>query len=311
MALTSGFYNSINKDRVYNATQFSQIFDGIINDGVYQNVGDWFKVRASGAGMSVVVGKGRAWFDRTWTYNDSDYVVTLQQSEFIAKRIDAIVLKINTNDSVRENTIEVITGIPSETPEKPIFEDSNKISFHPLAYVYLNADTEIITDDMIENVVGIDDRTPFVTGIIEHVTADQLITQWEFEYKKWMEQKEISYLEWSTNEKKMFDNWFENLHYVLDGDVAGHLQNEIDDIIEKDFLKYYELCNKNIHIERNSSGDIIRVVSSDGYSVTQTTTFEKTLTETIITTRVVIDSSTYVKIVTISGDDVTQVYSKT
>ena len=39
MAVTYGFYNSLNKDRVYNAEQMSSIFNGIITDGVFASIG--------------------------------------------------------------------------------------------------------------------------------------------------------------------------------------------------------------------------------------------------------------------------------
>lgn len=70
MSVSYGFYNSMNGDRKYDATQMSSIFDGIINDGIYETIGDRFVVRTSG-GMNVVVGTGRAWFNHTWTLNDS------------------------------------------------------------------------------------------------------------------------------------------------------------------------------------------------------------------------------------------------
>ena len=57
MALTYGFYNSINHDRRYNATQMSQLFDGIINDGVFANIGTAMVVTA-GTGLTVTVGLG-------------------------------------------------------------------------------------------------------------------------------------------------------------------------------------------------------------------------------------------------------------
>lgn len=41
---TYGFYNSQDHDRVYDANDFSAIFNGIINDGVFMSVGDKFNV---------------------------------------------------------------------------------------------------------------------------------------------------------------------------------------------------------------------------------------------------------------------------
>ena len=52
MSVTSGFFNSFNHDRRYNAEQMSAIFDGIINDGVFANIGTAFAVQ-DGHGSTV------------------------------------------------------------------------------------------------------------------------------------------------------------------------------------------------------------------------------------------------------------------
>ena len=71
MALTYGFYNSVSSDREYDAIDMGRLFDGIILDGVYAALGDYFMVTENGTpDMNVVVGTGRAWFDHTWSYND-------------------------------------------------------------------------------------------------------------------------------------------------------------------------------------------------------------------------------------------------
>ena len=46
MSVTSGFFDSINGDRKYNAEQMSSIFDGIVTDGVFQNIGEAFRVQS-------------------------------------------------------------------------------------------------------------------------------------------------------------------------------------------------------------------------------------------------------------------------
>ena len=69
MAVTSGFYNSINGDRTYNAEQMSAIFDGIINDGVLANIGKVFQVRVSVSERGIVsVGTGSIVLGYTMTH---------------------------------------------------------------------------------------------------------------------------------------------------------------------------------------------------------------------------------------------------
>ena len=79
MALTSGFYNSIDGDRTYDAEQMSSIFEGIIRDGVLMGIGNMFSVRVANETKAWLnIGTGRAWFNGKWINNDSVGIVALE-----------------------------------------------------------------------------------------------------------------------------------------------------------------------------------------------------------------------------------------
>lgn len=124
MSVTYGFYNSKNKDRRYDAIQMSSIFDGIIRDGILQHVGTAMMVKES-TGMMVNVGIGRAWFNHTWTLNDALLPLTVPQSEVILNRIDAVILEVDSRESVRANTIKIVKGTPATNPVKPSMIKTN------------------------------------------------------------------------------------------------------------------------------------------------------------------------------------------
>ena len=180
MALTSGFFNSKNHDRLYDATQISTLFEGLINDGVYQGVGHIFKVSAS-SGMNVTVDTGRAWFNNTWTRNDALIVLTVPTAEQILKRIDAVVLEVNSLDTVRNNTIKIVKGTPASNPSKPSLTKNDDVHQYPLAYITVDPNVTVITQQKIQNAVGTS-ACPFVTGIIDTLDIDDLITQWSSEF---------------------------------------------------------------------------------------------------------------------------------
>lgn len=52
----------------------------------------------------------------------------------------------------------------------------------------------------------------------------------ESDFNSWKTQQRTAFANWMSTQQSDFNDWFENLQYVLDGDVAGHLQNEIDTI---------------------------------------------------------------------------------
>lgn len=229
MAVTYGFYNSVNGDRKYNAQQFGKMFDGLIGDGIYATIGTAMMVKAS-TGMEVVVGTGRAWFNQTWTENDSLLVVEIPQSELLLDRIDAIVLRVSQTDDTRTNSIEVVKGTPSsEEPAKPVLKKENDIYEYPLCYIFVERGATEIIQSNITNTVGTSE-CPFVTGIIETINIDGLIAQWQDEWDRWVND---TVFEFEKDRQKEFDLWFDTIREQLDEDTAGNLQNQIYDLYDK------------------------------------------------------------------------------
>lgn len=199
MAITYGFYNSKDGDRKYYARQVSKIVDSLVKDGVFMHIGNHLNV-VQGTGMQVLVEPGFAWFNHTWTENDADYPITIEESDLLQPRIDAIVLEVDESLAVRANAIKVIKGAPASKPQKPVLTNIAEVHQYPLAYVSVAVGASQITNANIENRIGMKD-CPFVTGILETINIDTLIQEWEAQ----------------------FDEWFKTLEDTLSGDVAGNL----------------------------------------------------------------------------------------
>lgn len=212
MAFTYGFYNSINHDRRYDARQFSKLFNGILNDGVFQTVGDHFAVTPRSK-MTVSVGTGRAWFNGTWSDNDTPMIISIPESGYSTNRIDAIVLEIDKRKNYRRNRIKVVRGPNSftDTPSKPtLTQDSvNEIYQYALAYVTVRPKIEEITALDIENYVGKGD-TPYANSMMEVYNVDAIWSQWE----------------------ARFEEWFKSVRDMLSGDIAGNLSGQIQKLIQ-------------------------------------------------------------------------------
>lgn len=169
MAVSSGFFNSQNGDRKYNAEQMSSIFDGIIIDGVYSTIGTCFRVTAS-TGNTVNVGIGRAWFDHAWIYNDATLPITLEASDVLLNRYDAIVIEVNHSLEVRAGSIKVVKGTPSSSPQKPALTKNDQVNQYPLCYILRTAESASITSGNIENTVGTDE-CPYASTDVAGLTA--------------------------------------------------------------------------------------------------------------------------------------------
>lgn len=212
MTVSSGFFNSKNHDRVYDAEQFSSIFDGIVTDGVFQGYGEAFNIVSyPDASETVIVQTGRAWFDHTWTLNDSWMPITLDPPSTGATRYDAIVIDVDKTEFVRANSIKVVKGEYSDNPQYPtlIKEDFHKQ--YPLAYVKMGPrESGVIPQGDIYIMIG-SDECPLVTGILETLDIDMFVSQMEYK----------------------FEAWFDTLENVLEGDIVLNLQNQINHLQEQ------------------------------------------------------------------------------
>lgn len=205
MSFASGFFNSVDHDRLYDATDISRLFDGLIRDGIFASIGDCLVVKQSNQ-MNVTVGTGRAWFNHTWSYNDALYPVTIPPSEILMDRIDAVVLEINSVESVRANSIKLIKGTPSSTPTKPALTNTKEVHQYPLAYVTVGKEVTSIRQADIENCVGTS-ACPFVTGILEVISIEQLIPQWKDILNRFVEENTANFNTWMNGEKQNYQAW--------------------------------------------------------------------------------------------------------
>lgn len=294
MSVSSGFFNSLNGDRKYNAAQMSAIFDGLIIDGVFASIGTAFAVKAAG-GLTVNVGVGKAWFDHTWTFNDSILPMTAPEAEVLLDRIDAVVLEVNGMESVRENTIKFVKGNPSSAPSRPTLTNEGNVHQYPLCYIYRKYGTAVINQADITPMVGTE-STPFVTGILQTVSLDELLGKWQDELDRftdarsqevddWIAQEESDFTtwfdkmkadlqqeqtvldQWIASEQADFLSWYNQMKDQLSGDVAGNLQLEIDkEEVKRILLVGFEDGTK----EFSDDGTVITSTASDGRTLTKT-----------------------------------------
>lgn len=294
MSVSSGFFNSLNGDRKYNAAQMSAIFDGLIIDGVFASIGTAFAVKAAGS-LTVNVGIGKAWFDHTWTVNDSILPMTAPEAEVLLDRIDAVVLEVNGMESVRNNTIKFVKGNPSSAPSRPTLTNEGNVHQYPLCYIYRKYGTAVINQADITPMVGTE-STPFVTGILQTISLDELLGKWQDELDRftdarskevddWIAQEESDFTawfnkmkadlqqeqtvldQWIASEQADFLAWYNQMKDQLSGDVAGNLQLEIDkEEVKRILLVGFEDGTK----EFSDDGTVITSTASDGRTLTKT-----------------------------------------
>lgn len=274
MAVTSGFFNSLYGDRKYTAEQFSALFNGLINDGVFSNIGTAFRVSATTENV-ISIGIGRAWFNGIWVNNDAILPMTCNDPEVLLDRIDALVIEINRSEAVRAGRIIFVKGTASGTPVGPTLTHDAGVDQYPLAYIRRKAGVSEVVQADITNCIGTSE-CPYVTGILETQNIDSIVAQWESE----------------------FDIWFDGLQVELSGDVAANLASQIIELNAR-FNELAETRSVTVELQDSSLDTIL---DSTGNAILGTTSFVSDGgTTTIVPTDPVVEKSFNYKI----GDTLT------
>ena len=185
MAVTYGFFNSINDDRLYNADQMSHYFKGLVTDGVYEHVDSAMQVLAT-TGMVVRIGTGRGIIDCKWINVDAPYDLTINTSHVTLNRYTAICVHLDATNRL----IELITydGENATNPVKPVPESTLTDKYLVLAYVYVGAGVASISQSNITDTRADTNICGWVTGLIQQVNTATLFLQWQTAYEEFYAQ---------------------------------------------------------------------------------------------------------------------------
>lgn len=226
MAITYGYFNSVNGDRTYNADQMSEYFDGLVSNGVYESVGGALQVLA-GSGMTVNVQTGRGLINCKWLKNDAVLTLNITQAHAILNRYTAIVLRLDIAN--RLMTITTKDGTNASSPVKPAMQnDASKVELC-LAYVYVGAGVSSISQSNIEDMRG-SNLCGWVTGLIQQVDTSQLFLQYQTAYEEQYE----AFEEWfsTLTQELKINTYIEQYHKRV------VLQSGVSNIIPLDMTGY-------------------------------------------------------------------------
>lgn len=239
----SSFFNSVSGDRKYSAEDWAAYFASFVSNGVFALPSNSLQVVIS-SGMRITIKVGSGFINGYFYRNTTDLNKTLSVADGIYNRIDRIVLRWSLLN--RTMTVEVLQGTPASTPTATALTRDAEVYELALADVYIGAGVTSIVQSNITDRRASSELCGFVTGVIDQFDFTTLCTQFEaffaeyrqriatqYDYYESLGQSRYDTLDehmdtFEIAAKQDFDDWFSNLEYVLDGDVAGHLQNEID-----------------------------------------------------------------------------------
>jgi hypothetical protein len=265
MALSFGFFNSLNGDRTYDADQMSEYFDGLISNGVYESVGGALQVKAvTGGGMNVQIMPGRGVINCKWISNNSALILEVTAAHAVLNRWTAVVMRLDVVN--RLMTITTKDGTPASTPTKPSMDNTASVVELCLAYIYVGAGVTSISQANIEDMRA-SDLCGWVTGLIDQVDTSELFLQWQTAYE--------NYFAEMTAE---FDDWFATLTsqlnvntYIQEYNKNVTIGSGVTNVVALDMTGYTYEADDIIYVYVNGLYDTTYTLDTSGATPTITT----------------------------------------
>lgn len=203
MVENSGFFNAIESggtyDRVYDASSFADLLSLIVTNGVFVNPANQLKVLAK-SGLKLTVKAGHAFIDGYWYELKEDATITLASNASAYPIKSVVTCKLDLSN--RKITISKRDAVTSTEPI-----NNGLVHELILAVVNIGVGVSTITDANITDTRPDSEFCGYVKGAVEQIDTTDLFKQFE----------------------TSFNQWFETIKGKLTDDVAGGLQQQIDD----------------------------------------------------------------------------------
>lgn len=198
------FWNSNNGDRRYNADSLSEWLRKFFTTGVFNGEMQVTPV----SGMNINVATGYANIQGKVRFFDTETSFTVPTANSTYPRIDTVVVQADyTNRNISLVYVQGAYSGNNPEPQAPV-RDTGLYQI-VLAQIYVAAGATEITVANITDTRSDSDLCGWVTGTVEGVPVDQIVSQMTAQFME----------------------FFEHMKDQLDQDAAGHLQLEIDELI--------------------------------------------------------------------------------
>lgn len=192
ISINGGFFDSVNKDRLYSADQMNKPYNRVITEGIFATPAGTpstdFQVVSGNNGMNIVVKKGDGLLGNKWIENPSDQAITVSTNTSIVPRRDSIIIQVDKTQGGRVCNIVYREGTANANPMPPDLSTNSNIVELRVANIYVAPSANYIGQDAITDLRG-STECPWITSLIKQVDTSTLYDQWQTAYQNYYTQE--------------------------------------------------------------------------------------------------------------------------
>lgn len=208
-----GFFDSVNKDRLYPADDMNRPYKRIVSNGVFATPQGTpstdFLVSASGSSMVLTVQAGEGIFADKW-FQSQSMQITVPSNNSTRPRIDSVIAQVDKRASGRKGSIVYRTGTPSDEPTPPSINLVAGVIEYRIANVSVASFAGAINNSMITDLRG-STSCPWVTAVIQQPDTSVLWQQWQDAYQRYYNESTEAFEDYEAQRQAEWSQFFDNL----------------------------------------------------------------------------------------------------
>lgn len=209
-----GFFDSVNKDRLYTAEEMNRPYKRVITNGVFATpqgtASTDLQILSASDGMKIIVKKGEGLFGDKWFENPTDFTIVVPNNTNIVPRRDSVIVQIDKRQNGRVGSIVYREGTPASSPVPPDIGTVDNVIEYRIANIYVAAGATAINQDAIVDLRG-SSECPWVTSLIKQVDTSTLFAQWQAAYQNYYDTTTQEMNSYITLEKAKFEEFLAGL----------------------------------------------------------------------------------------------------
>lgn len=213
-SVNCGFFDSVNRDRLYTADQMNKPYKRVITNGVFATPQGTpstdLKVQSANNAMNIVCKAGEGLFGDKWFENPTDFVITVPANTDITPRRDSVIVQVDKRTAGRNGSIVYRTGTPSSNPQVPPIGTVDNVIEYRIANVYVAPSANYIGQDAIVDLRG-SSECPWITSLIKQVDTSALFDQFNAAYWGWYDRTQEA---WDEFMRQIHDDLAVNTNII-------------------------------------------------------------------------------------------------